>query len=1124
MPDEEIKLVIAADVSGLVAGTAKAASATNEAATAMESSAVKMGATGAAISKQAVDAFRQVQASAAGQDNAILQQAAAFQASGLSANQAAVALQNLGYGQKESSAAAEWAAAQAFLLSNAQAAEASTAHVAAVAQVEHAASMSHMDRAMAHATARIAETISGAGGLGTSLGRVAVQSETLGPILAIAFPVFGAIALVEILSQVGAELAKLADAEQTAADENANFERQLLKSAEALSKMKEKAAELGGGSIAAAAENISTLGNRSLDVTADVKKLNERIEDSPGILKQFGEAVGTVGVEAWHLFDDASEDAQRDLGTFNRQVMDSIKQQKDLAPAIQDVERRIRVMNEQMSTINLAAYSSSTVENFQRIIAAESQFRDSLVRLQQSESIERQNIQNEMQASLITSEQRAAESRLSVERAQVDSAVRLGMISEEQSRQILDREESQKLAIIRSTYDQKRTLLEQQAKTNPETDFSAAFKSLSEQQAAEESKIATERIQIATATQERLVALDQQRIKSSEEISIAQSESELKTAEQARETGKITIDEEVIRRKRAEQDIYSAKVQAKVAEFALAGEDEKKQQEIYTALELLAIQHGSKLQEIEASGAKARAEVEEKEWTNSLQKREQDFRLSIERMAAEQRAKFDTLKIETTLNAPVFRHPAEDQGPVTAITGAVGIGSPIKETTSDALALAGALATGGEPSQELLGNLQKIGQTVPQIAAAVNEYTVAVEKTKEIKAETQQNITTDQQQLAIIEQKISAGVQVAADLERQKELQRDVAENTKIATAADKDQHDALTRLAQVTAQVANQMRQAMASSLQQTTAAFNHNLAEWMRGNETFGTAMLRTWVSFAETAIQQLLRIAEQWLITKALMALGLTSSTSASQQNAQQISGNVAVAASDAAVAAANTLAFETGEGIPWPAAAADAAITYAIGAGFSALAAYEKGGVVEKTGPALVHAGEMILTAPASERMQAIFGGVPEAREINSLAATAAATGPGPAGVAADVERNFKVGLDARYQLSGKAMPVASAAGGMLVAQEMLANVHANEMILPAHISDGFQKIMAGAAGGPGGPGGPGGAGGSSVSNSTENHFHIPITINGGASAADMKDALKTHLIPMIRRAVRDGALG
>lgn len=75
-----------------------------------------------------------------------------------------------------------------------------------------ASSITGMDRAMASATTRIAAMGGGVGGLGYALGRVAAQSQSLGPILALAFPVVAAGAVLDIVYRLLSAIPDLTDA------------------------------------------------------------------------------------------------------------------------------------------------------------------------------------------------------------------------------------------------------------------------------------------------------------------------------------------------------------------------------------------------------------------------------------------------------------------------------------------------------------------------------------------------------------------------------------------------------------------------------------------------------------------------------------------------------------------------------------------------------------------------------------------------------------------------------------------------------------------------------------------------------------------------------------------------
>jgi hypothetical protein len=103
-------------------------------------------------------------------------------------------------------------------------------------------------------------------------------------------------------------------------------------------------------------------------------------------------------------------------------------------------------------------------------------------------------------------------------------------------------------------------------------------------------------------------------------------------------------------------------------------------------------------------------------------------------------------------------------------------------------------------------------------------------------------------------------------------------------------------------------------------------------------------------------------------------------------------------------------------------------------------------------------------------------------------------------------------------------LASAAGGMDVTHDQFAKLHAREMVLPAHLSEGFRNIISGS--GTAGAGGAGGSGGSgSGGGDTHNHVHIgSVTLHGGGSREEMRDVLESELVPRIQKAMRRGMLG
>jgi hypothetical protein len=120
--------------------------------------------------------------------NATKAMAERFIQSGLSAKEAASALQNLGVSAKEAAEATGTFGAAAAAAGE-QTARATT-------------SIDSMTRAMAAADVRVVSSISGLGGLGNAFARVGAASSTLAPILAAAFPVIAAVALVDIIGDI----------------------------------------------------------------------------------------------------------------------------------------------------------------------------------------------------------------------------------------------------------------------------------------------------------------------------------------------------------------------------------------------------------------------------------------------------------------------------------------------------------------------------------------------------------------------------------------------------------------------------------------------------------------------------------------------------------------------------------------------------------------------------------------------------------------------------------------------------------------------------------------------------------------------------------------------------------
>ena len=154
-----------------------------------------------------------------------------------------------------------------------------------------------------------------------------------------------------------------------------------------------------------------------------------------------------------------------------------------------------------------------------------------------------------------------------------------------------------------------------------------------------------------------------------------------------------------------------------------------------------------------------------------------------------------------------------------------------------------------------------------------------------------------------------------------------------------------------------------------QVTHTLSSGVNQWIQGQKTFGQAMAQTWNNIVMDTIQDIEKIGEQWIAEHVLMKLAselLGVDSGKQQQVAQNNTANVAMATSDAAVAAGGTFAWWSS--VYPPVAPAMAAAAYAEGLAFAGLAAFEQGGLVPSTGLAMVHGGEMVLPSALSQKVQ------------------------------------------------------------------------------------------------------------------------------------------------------------
>lgn len=153
------------------------------------------------------------------------------------------------------------------------------------------------------------------------------------------------------------------------------------------------------------------------------------------------------------------------------------------------------------------------------------------------------------------------------------------------------------------------------------------------------------------------------------------------------------------------------------------------------------------------------------------------------------------------------------------------------------------------------------------------------------------------------------------------------------------DRQDYADKVAEIDVQIA----QHNAATLDRMTAAFNGNIMQWLKGDEKFGQAMMKTWLNIAGSAIQNLMKMGEQYIMYTIL------EETKAREQ----IFHNAGVAASKAMGAVPPPLNF--------PLAVAAFAAT-------AAFASFAQGGIMEQDGGAILHRNEMVLPPHLSDFIQ------------------------------------------------------------------------------------------------------------------------------------------------------------
>src|ERR1700674_3245734 len=237
---------------------------------------------------------------------------------------------------------------------------------------------------------------------------------------------------------------------------------------------------------------------------------------------------------------------------------------------------------------------------------------------------------------------------------------------------------------------------------------------------------------------------------------------------------------------------------------------------------------------------------------------------------------------------------------------------------------------------------------------------------------------------ASLDKQIAAAV-VAAQLEAAKRGEILSTEDARELASVQKLEQEKLTLHEQflrkeqdAEAKAAEKVEQTYRQNFDRIANTLNTSIASMLNGHETFAQGVMKVWESITTMAIDAILKMAENWVFHHVIMAAANTlfhTQTTANEiaaaaahaaTMATNSAENVAMATSDAAVAAAGTLAWWSA--VFAPAAPAMAATALTEGLAFAGLAAFAKGGIVPEDMVGQLHGGEMVLPPELSTGVQ------------------------------------------------------------------------------------------------------------------------------------------------------------
>jgi hypothetical protein len=170
----------------------------------------------------------------------------------------------------------------------------------------------------------------------------------------------------------------------------------------------------------------------------------------------------------------------------------------------------------------------------------------------------------------------------------------------------------------------------------------------------------------------------------------------------------------------------------------------------------------------------------------------------------------------------------------------------------------------------------------------------------------------------------------------------------------------------------AQNMHETVNTVMQGFDTGFRNAFSDVIMGTKSVGQAFAEMGKTMLRSVVDALGNIIAKWIETKIILAtlklFGIDPGTDDPMAKAQaQIQANAAEAESYAGLAAAEEFEYQIAQTGNIFAAAALGAVAYGVGASFAALAAFDNGGIMGKTGLALVHQDEGVLTGPTTKML-------------------------------------------------------------------------------------------------------------------------------------------------------------